>query len=254
MARASVARSPARMPRPRLELGCGRDAILLAAPRSVGAVHQPDGEAAVAFPPRCSGASEGEQLVARLDAARTVVLYAFAAKSGAGRSVGVVLVDDVDLVDAVDELAHDGVFGDAGLLRRHALNDEVTGLEVMDRKCTDVFHAAAGAGIERAVPGEGHLFRIDGNPFAQAVKLEFQTRAEQRLRIRQDRTCGVDAARERKRAKRRNDRSDGESLHSAASLPCPSLLCSVLSSFSAASAITVPGGKIASQPPFISAS
>ena len=38
--------------------------------------------------------------------------------------------------------------------------------------------------------------------------------------------------------------------YSAASLACPSRLFSVISSFSAASAITVPGGKIASAPAF----
>jgi len=55
-------------------------------------------------------------------------------------------------------------------------------------------------------------------------------------------------------AKDRTGDADEGFPHSAASSLCPSRLFSFFSSFSAASAITVPGGKIASAPAFTSAS
>ena len=102
-------------------------------------------------------------------------------RAGPLRLVGVGLVDDDDLINAVGERVRDSVFGHAGAIGRHGLNDEIAGLERMHRERADVFQAAAGMGIERAVPGERHLFGVDGEAFAQAVELEFQARPEHRL-------------------------------------------------------------------------
>src|SRR5450759_4598752 len=124
----------------------------------------------------------------------------------------------------------------------------------MHREIADVLHAAAGTDIELAVPGKIRPLRVMRMAFAQRIELQIETRPQHRLRIRQDRARRIDAARQSKAAKRGKSRADEEGFHSAASFPWPNRLLSVLSNFSAASAITVPGGKIASQPACISAS
>jgi len=170
----------------------------------------------------------------------------------AGGFVGVGLVDGNDLIDRIGDFVHQRIFSDAGMPHRYFLEDIVTGLERMHREPADVFHAAADMSIERAVPDEGGLFGVLREAFAQREELQLQLFAENRLGIGQDRAFGIDAAGQREGAEC-SERCAGESLHSAASLPWPSRVCSVLSSFSAASEITVPGGKIASQPAFIKA-
>src|SRR5450631_1468828 len=97
MARASVARSPAFMPRARSEGLRVRAAIgsllpvLGRALRLLSVVRQPDDQPAFVFMARCSGAREREQLLARLDAAaRPAGMFAILR---AGRLVGIRLVD-----------------------------------------------------------------------------------------------------------------------------------------------------------------
>ena len=60
---------------------------------------------------RRGGAREGEQLLARLDAAGGAA--GVLAIGRARRCVGVVLVDGDHLIDAVGQLVHQRVFGDA---------------------------------------------------------------------------------------------------------------------------------------------
>src|SRR5262249_55470382 len=112
----------------------------------------------------------------------------------------------------------------------------------------------AGMNVSLTLPFERGLLRFVHEALAQCVELKSHVAAEQRLRIRQDCAVRIDTAGQRQRANCDRGRADTQSAHSAASLPCPRRLLRVLSSFSAASAITVPGGKIASVPACISAS
>src|SRR5581483_9466071 len=130
----------------------------------------------------------------------------------------------------------------------------VAGLEWVDREGADVMQPAPGIGIERAVPGEIGLLRLVRIAVAQRIELQLQPRPEYRLGVGEDRGGRPDAAGERKRGKRREREARGFGAHSAASCSWPSRLLSVLSRLPAASAITVPGGKIASAPAFLSAS
>src|SRR5512146_148237 len=143
---------------------------------------------------------------------------------------------------------HDRVFGELRVSRRQRLDDVVAALERMQGETFDVVHAVAGLQVELAVPGKSRALRIERMPVAQRIKLQIKMPPQHRLRIRQNRDRRVDAARQREAAKRNNGRADEEEFHSAASFPWPKRLLRVLSNFSAASAITVPGGKIASQP------
>jgi hypothetical protein len=124
----------------------------------------------------------------------------------------------------------------------------------MHRETADILHAAAGTDIELAVPGETRPLRVMRMALAQGIELQIETRPQHRLRIRQDRARRIDAARQSQAAKRDERRAKEEGFHSAASFPCPKRLLSDLSNFSAASAITVPGGKIASAPAILSVS
>src|SRR5450759_2378564 len=196
MARANVARSPARMPRARSEGLSVRAAIGLPLVTALRAwcVVEPDRQPAVGFPLRRRGAREREQLLARLDAARRPA--GMLALGGAGRLVGVVFVDGDDLVDAFGELAHQRVFGDLRVAQLRRLDDGVAGLERVHREAADILHAAAGADIELAVPGEGCPLRVVRVAIAQRIELQIETWPQYRLRIRQDRTRRIDAARQ----------------------------------------------------------
>src|SRR6185437_9672634 len=259
MARARVARSPARMPRARSEDACaGRVAIALFAARSgtarlfVRRIRQPDREAAVVVPLRLRCPREGEKLLARLDAAAGFVHVL--AVGGAGLFVGIRFVDGDDLENALGELVQQREFGGLALLRRHGLDDAVAGLERMHRETAYILHGAAAVRVDRAVPAIGRLLGVVRVALAQAEQLQLEARAEDVSRIGKDRTRRIDAARKRQRAKRRQARADAKAFHSAAALSWPRRFLSLVRSFSAASAITVPGGKIASAPAFISAS
>src|SRR6185437_1715770 len=244
MARASVARSPALMPAASAEDLTVRTAISLAA-----LVAEPDREPAIGFLFRRGGAREREELLARFDAAGNAAgMLALRVARG---EVGIVLVDDVDAIDAVGEGVHQRIFDVLGMARRDRLHDGVAALERMEREAGDVLQPAAGAHVALAVPYKVRALGIDRVAVAQAVELQADLLAQHRLRVGEDRVFGVDAAGQREAANHSQCCRREEAIHSVAPLPWPSRLFSVLSSFSAASAITVPGGKIASAPAFI---
>src|SRR5689334_12583438 len=161
-------------------------------------------------------------------------------------AVCIVFVYRRDLIDAFGELMGDRIFDDVWPLRRRALHDVRPAFKAMNRERSNVGHAAAGVNVSFSVPSEGSLFGFIRKALAERVELKFQVLAQQRLCVLQNRSIGIDAAAQRERAKSGCDRTCKCPGHSAASLPCPSRLLRVLRSFSAASAITVPGGKIAS--------
>src|SRR5262249_10627664 len=142
IARASVARSPARMPRTRSEGGRVREAI--GVPSAEIRTYHRSGEAPdhLHSLPRVGGARKCDQFLTRCDPAiRLVHLPAVALARG---EVSIVLVNRCDLIDAFGKFVSDRVFHDVWPLDRRALDDKGATLEPMHRKDGDVGHAAAG--------------------------------------------------------------------------------------------------------------
>ena len=112
----------------------------------------------------------------------------------------------------------------------------------MHRKGGDVGHAAASMNVSFAVPLERRLFGLIHEALAQCVELEPQAsrRTEAARPARSDHAKSTQPDNDSAQSAAAAARTIRSS-HSAASLPCPRRLLRVLRSFSAASAITVPG-------------
>src|SRR6185312_13985680 len=99
------------------------------------------------------------------------IVSRFGAIGVAGRFVGIVFVDDDDVVDAVHQRMQQGIFRAAHAAGGHGLHDEVATLEGVHGEVVHVARAA-GAGVVRAVPDISDLFRVDGRAAAQAIELQ----------------------------------------------------------------------------------
>src|ERR1700683_2512218 len=101
-------------------------------------------------PFRCGCARQGEDPVARRDAAACAGLVD--AEFAACCVVGVVLVDDREQIGAVGELMRDRVF--AGKAGPDALYQHISALEGMERKAAEVLERAVFRDITALAPTE----------------------------------------------------------------------------------------------------